>query len=117
MPHEQELNYLCRPAELRPVELPIEFLTVQELLADEPACQAVWDQVTTQFRTRGKFLAIWPGVRFVAVHRDPGGAVDGFLLVTAPVNWQVDYVVVCPDARGRGIARALVAEAVNQAFL
>ena len=39
----------------------------------------------------------------------------GMLLVTTPVNWQIDYVVVRPDARGRGIAAALVTEAVNQA--
>ena len=43
------------------------------------------------------------------------GAADGFLLVTTPVNWQIDYVVVRPDRRGLGIAAALVAEALNQA--
>ena len=75
----------------------------------------MWELVSTQFRTRSKFLAVWSGVRFVAVHRDAQGEADGFLLVNAPVNWQIDYVVVRPDARGRGIAAALVAEALNQA--
>jgi ribosomal protein S18 acetylase RimI-like enzyme len=37
------------------------------------------------------------------------------LLVSAPVNWQVDYVVVRPEWRGRGIAEALVNETVNRA--
>jgi GNAT superfamily N-acetyltransferase len=56
-------------------------------------------------------------VRYVAVHRDAGGAADGFLLVTTPVNWQIDYVVVRPESRGRGVAAALVKEAVRQAYL
>jgi GNAT superfamily N-acetyltransferase len=115
MPAEPELNYYCRPADERPVALPVEFLPVTEFLADEPACRQLWELVTTQFRTRSKFLAVWAGVRFVAVHRDDRGAADGFLLVNAPVNWQIDYVVVRPDARGRGVAAALVTEAVNQA--
>jgi ribosomal protein S18 acetylase RimI-like enzyme len=71
--------------------------------------------VATQFRTRSKFLAVWLGVRFVALHRSESGIADGFLLVNAPVNWQIDYVVVSPEARGRGIASALVTEALNQA--
>jgi GNAT superfamily N-acetyltransferase len=114
---EPELHYFCKPAALRPVALPIEFLTAQEFVADEPACRRLWDLVSTQFRTRGKFLAVWPGVRFVALHRTRDGRPDGFLLVNAPVNWQIDYVVVCPESRGHGIASALVTETANQAFL
>ena len=38
------------------------------------------------------------------------------LLVTAPVNWQIDYVVVRPDVRGSGVAGALVKAALNEAF-
>src|SRR5438128_1458285 len=109
-----ELHYFAKPECLRPVRLPVAFLAVQEFLADEPACKQLWDQVSAQFRTRGKFLAIWPCVRHLAVHRGAGGEVDGFLLVTAPVNWQIDYVVVRPEARGRGIATALVTETLNQ---
>jgi GNAT superfamily N-acetyltransferase len=116
MSHESELFYVCCPHEPRPAALPVEFLPVSEFLADESACKQLWELVSTQFRTRGKFLAVWPGVRFVAVHRDERGDADGFLLVNTPVNWQIDYVVVRPDARGRGVAGALVAEALDQAY-
>jgi|GEM_PF-989186 len=114
---EPELHYFCKPVALRPVSHAIEFLTTQEFIADEPACKRLWDLVTTQFHTRGKFLAVWPGVRFVAIHRDCGGRANGFLLVNAPINWQIDYVVVGAEARGQGIASALVSETANQAFL
>lgn len=117
MTSEAQLHYLCQPAELRPVAHTIDFVTAQEFVADEPACVRLWELVTTQFRTRGKFLAVWAGARFVAVHRDADGRADGFLLVNAPINWQVDYVVVAPEASGRGIASALVTETTNQAFL
>ena len=117
MSPEPELYYFCKPTEVRPTGQPVEFLTVQEFLADEPGCRAMWEMISGQFHTRGKFLAIWPCVRYVAVHRDPGGEVDGFLLVTTPVNWQIDYVVVRPDSRGRGIASALVTAALHQAYL
>jgi GNAT superfamily N-acetyltransferase len=114
---EAELHYICKPTALRPVARPVEFLTVQEFVADEPACRRLWDLVATQFRTRGKFLAVWSGVRFVALHRNADGQADGFLLVNAPINWQIDYVVVGAEARGRGIASALVTETANQALL
>ena len=55
-------------------------------------------------------------MRYVAVHRDDAGDVDGFLLVNTPVNWQIDYVVVRPGCRGRGIAGALVSETLDQAY-
>ena len=113
---EPELYFLHRPTGLRPVSHPVAFLPVQEFLADEPACRVLWELISSQFHTRGKFLAVWPGVRFVAISRDTEGAADGFLLVNAPVNWQIDYVVVRPDCRGRGIGAALVAEALDQAF-
>ena len=114
---EAELHYFCKPSGLTSVSHGIEFLTTQEFLADEPACKRLWDLVSTQFRTRGKFLAVWSGVRFVAVHRNSDGNADGFLLVNAPINWQIDYVVVCEESRGQGIASALVIETANQAFL
>lgn len=117
MASEPELNYFCRPTGPRTPATPVEFVPATEFLADEPACKALWELVSTQFRTRSKFLAVWAGVRFVAVHRGDGGAADGFLLVNAPINWQIDYVVVRPESRGRGIAAALVTETVNQAFL
>jgi GNAT superfamily N-acetyltransferase len=116
MSHDPELVYICYPTEPRPAPLPIEFLSVSEFLGDEPACRLLWDLISSQFRTRGKFLAVWSGVRHIAVHREETGDVDGFLLVNTPVNWQIDYVVVRPDARGRGIAAALVAETLDQAF-
>jgi GNAT superfamily N-acetyltransferase len=115
MSPEPDLHFFCRPTGPRPAPLPVEFVPVHEFLADEPACKQLWELVSTQFRTRGKFLAVWSGVRYVGVHRDRAGEADGFLLVNAPVNWQIDYVVVRPDARGRGVAAALVAEALNQA--
>jgi len=116
MADEREFHYFCKPTRPQPTGQPVEFLTTHEFLADEPACCRLWELVSTQFRTRGKFLTVWPGVRFVTVHRDDGGRADGFLLVTAPINWQIDYVVVHPESRGRGIAPALVTETVNQAY-
>jgi ribosomal protein S18 acetylase RimI-like enzyme len=116
MAPEPSLFYFCRPTHSAPVSHPVDFLSVQEFLTDEPACQTLWELLSTQFRTRGKFLTIWQGVRFVAVHRDPNGGADGFLLITTPINWQIDYVVVRPDRRGNGVATALLAEAVNQAY-
>lgn len=115
MPTDPELHYFCKPNCIRPVPHPVDVLPVQEFLADEAACQAMWELIASQFRTRSKFLAVWPGVRFVAVSRDPNGQADGFLLVTSPVSWQIDYVVVHPDRRGHGIASALVIAALNQA--
>src|SRR4051812_40206426 len=95
---EQELYYFQRPVEPRPACPEVEVLPLQDFLQDEPACQALWDLLGSQFRTRGKFLSIWPGVRFVALHRT-GEAVDGLLLISALINWQIDYVVVRPEAR------------------
>jgi GNAT superfamily N-acetyltransferase len=113
---EPERHYLCKPTGIRTPDRPVAFVTVQQFLADEPACTTLWELVATQFRTRGKFLAVWPGVRYVAVHRDDAGDPDGFLLVNAPLNWQIDYVVVRPNRRGHGIAGALVVETLNQAY-
>jgi GNAT superfamily N-acetyltransferase len=113
---DSELYYICQPTtEPRPVALPIEFWTVQEFLSSEPDCRRLWELISTQFRTRHKFLSIWPGVRFACVHRNANGELDGVLLITAPVNWQIDYVVVAPESRGHGIASALVVAAVNEA--
>ena len=117
MAAEQELYYFCKPTEALDVSLPVEFVTVQEFLTDEPACRMLWELLDTQFKTRSKFLAIWKAVSYVAVHRDADGTLDGFLLVSAPVNWQIDYVVVRPDARGQGIAGALVKTAIRNAYL
>jgi ribosomal protein S18 acetylase RimI-like enzyme len=116
MTHDDDFHYFYRPAGPRRAALAIDFLPVSEFLLDEPACRELWNLIGTQFRTRSKFLAVWSGVRFVAVHRDADGAADGFLLVNAPVNWQIDYVVVRPEARGQGIAAALVTETLNQAY-
>ena len=49
-----EVHYFCKPKRILPVALPIEFLSSQEFLADEPACMALWEFVSTQFRTRHK---------------------------------------------------------------
>ena len=84
MTPEPDLYYFCRPSGPVDVPHPVDFLTVAEFVADEPACRQLWELISTQFRTRGKFLTIWQGARFVAVHRDPDGAADGFLLVTTP---------------------------------
>ena len=117
MSPESELYYFCKPTETLATGLPVEFLTVQEFLADEAACKMLWELLDTQFRTRSKFLAIWKTVSYVVIHRDAENSVDGLLLLTTPVNWQIDYVVVRPDARGQGIAGALVKAAVSQAYL
>jgi ribosomal protein S18 acetylase RimI-like enzyme len=116
MASEPDLYYFCKPVEVRPVAVPIEFLGIQEFLGDESACRVLWELVANQFRTRSKFLTIWQTVRHVALHRNAGGQVDGFLLVTSPLNWQIDYVVVSPDARGQGIAAALLCTVLNQAY-
>jgi len=117
MTAEPELHYLHKPTEARPLPPGVEFLSVQEFLADEPACKLFWELIDTQFRTRSKFLTIWSAVRFVCVHRDTDGTLAGALLVTTPVNWQIDYVVVRPDCRGQGIATALVKATLGQAYL
>lgn len=109
------MHLYCQPNAIVGVDVAIEFVPTQDFLTDEPACREVWDLVTTQFRSRGKFLAIWPCVRHVALHRDDGGSVDGFLLVSEPVNWQLDYVVVKRESRGRGIASALVRATLDEA--
>ena len=109
------MHLICEPAGRLAVDRAVDFVAVQDFLCDESACRAVWDLVTGQFRTRGKFLAIWPAVGHVVMHRDPTGAVDGFLLVSELVNWQLDYVVVRDDARGQGIASALVCGALDEA--
>lgn len=113
---ESNLYYLCTPREVQPVSLPVEVVSIQDFLTDEPACKAMWEFISTQFRTRGKFLAVWPGVRYVALHRDEFGEVTGLLLVTAPINWQIDYVVVREDHRHQGVACALVQAALNRAM-
>ena len=79
MTAERELHYFCRPTGPCEAGRPVSFLPVHEFLADEPACRALWDLISTQFRTRGKFLTVWPSVRFVAVHRRDDGRADGFL--------------------------------------
>ena len=114
---EPELHYFAKPTRRNPVDDFVEFTPVQDFLADEPACKALWDLIASQFRTRSKFLSIWSAVRYVAVHRDDTAEVDGLLLVSAPVNWQIDYVVVRPDRRGKGIASTLVKATLNQAML
>jgi GNAT superfamily N-acetyltransferase len=112
---ELELHYIHKPAEGTAASPDVEFLSLSEFLADEPACKLLWELIDTQFRTRSKFLAIWPSVRHVALHRDVEGVADGFLLVSAPVNWQIDYVVVRPDSRGQGIAGQLLATTLHHA--
>lgn len=112
---ERTLHYLCQPRQLVPVTVPVEWHAVQEFLADESACRFLWDMVSTQFRTRSKFLAVWPAVRYVALHRGSDGEVDAILLVSTAINWQIDYVVVHPAARRQGLAAALVRTALNRA--
>ncbi len=112
---DPDLYYLCRPRDAQPAPVPVSIVPVWDFLQDEDSCRLLWDLVTQQFHTRSKFLAIWSCVRHVALHRDGQGQADGFLLVSAPVNWQIDYVVVRPDARGHGIASALVRETIHQA--
>ena len=117
MTPDPDLYYLCRPGpEHAPPAVPVAVVTAADFLADEPACKVLWALIDTQFRTRSKFLAVWRCASFVAVHRAADGAADGLLLISAPVNWQVDYVVVRPESRGQGIAGALVKAAVAAAF-
>jgi GNAT superfamily N-acetyltransferase len=115
MNSETNLYYFCSPRSERPVDLPVEFLPVHDFIEDEPACRALWELVGDNFRTRGKFLTVWPSVRFVVVARNDIGEIDGLLLISAPINWQIDYVVVRPEARGGGVATALVKTALNHA--
>jgi ribosomal protein S18 acetylase RimI-like enzyme len=117
MPAEADLYYLCQPKKELSVAQPVEFLPVQDFLRDEAVCRELWDLVASQFRTRSKFLTIWQSVRFVALLRDKEKSrLKGLLLVSAPVNWQIDYVVVHPDARRQGVAAALVKATLNEAF-
>lgn len=113
---EAELYYQAVPSQEVPVGHTTEFLTTQDFLADEPACRALWEFVSNQFRTRSKFLSVWPHVRYVTVLRDrQAGLIKGLLLVTTPINWQIDYVVVHPEARRQGVAAALVRATLNEA--
>ena len=59
MSAETELHYLCKPTEPQQASCAVEFLSVQEFLADELSCKTLWDLLSEQFRTRSKFLAIW----------------------------------------------------------
>src|SRR5437870_4999558 len=95
---EAELYYLHTPARFRPVRHKIDFMPVTQLLEDEETCQAIWELLSSQFKTRSKLLTIWPNVRFVALH-GRGSELSGFLFVSAPLNWQIDYVVVRPTRR------------------
>src|SRR5437762_6462557 len=117
MADEAQIHYFCKPRNLSPPTPPVQFLPVQQFLADESACKELWKLLVSQFKTRSKFLAIWPSVRYLALHRDASGIADGFLLVSTPVNWQIDYVVVKETSRGQGIAAALVKETVRQAYM
>lgn len=73
MTAEPQLHYLQKPTAARPLPAGVEFVTVQEFLADEPACTLFWELIDTQFRTRSKFLAVWNAVRFICMHRDADG--------------------------------------------
>ena len=110
-----ELHYLFKPDGTAAPQSHVAWLSVQQFLADEPACKKLWELLDAQFRTRSKFLAIWPSVRFLAVHRDAEGSLDGAVLVSTPVNWQIDYVVVRPESRGQGIAAMMVKAALYEA--
>lgn len=109
------LHYICTPRDIQPVSLSIDIVPVEEFLLDDAACKMLWTMVESQFRTRSKFLAIWRTTSFVALHRDDDHEVDGMLLITSAINWQIDYVVVRPDARGQGIAQQLVIATLNRA--
>jgi ribosomal protein S18 acetylase RimI-like enzyme len=112
---ETELHYLQVPTRLREIKHKVDFLPVTEFLEDEESCKVLWEMVSGNFTTRSKFLTIWPCVRFVAVH-GRGRDLGGLLLVSAPLNWQIDYVVVHPQRRHEGIAASLVNETLNQAL-
>src|SRR5262245_18355338 len=66
---EGQLYYMHTPTRRRRVTRPVEFLPASEFVADEPPCRALWDMIATIFKTRGKFLAIWQCVRYVALMR------------------------------------------------
>ena len=111
----ENLHYICIPTDVQTVHLSIDIVPIEELLLDDAACQRLWTMIESQFRTRSKFLAVWRTASFVALHRDDVHDVDGLLLITSAINWQLDYVVVRPDARGQGIAQQLVIAALNRA--
>src|SRR5579864_223473 len=93
-----EIHYLNTPTRFRQVRHKIEFLQVSQFLEDEATCREIWELLSCQFKTRGKFMAIWPSVRFVALH-GRGSGLSGFLFVSTPLNWQIDYVTVRPTRR------------------
>jgi ribosomal protein S18 acetylase RimI-like enzyme len=112
---EPELYYIHVPTKARSVSEQIEFLPVTQFLEDETACKVMWEMITDSFKTRSKFLTIWSCVRFIAVSRR-GKELAGLLLVSTPMNWQIDYVLVRPSCRHQGIGTALVHETINQAL-
>jgi len=95
------------------------------VLARHPSC---WDDEITCSARVGRWLRAnfqdtkeVPGDlafrSFLSPSTGGGGSTAGLLLVSAPLNWQIDYVVVRPDpAPGRGSRWLFVNETVNQAL-
>jgi GNAT superfamily N-acetyltransferase len=110
-----KLYYMLVPKEPQLVSHVVDFLDITEVLRNESLCDQIWTMIHREYVTRSKFLSIWQSVKFVATYCNLA-TLDGFLLVSAPVNWQIDYVTVWPSRRGEGIARSLLAETINQAI-
>ena len=106
MSAEPELHYFCKPTDVRPVRLPVEFLPVAGVPRRRAGVQAVWDLVATSSAPAASSSRSGRACGSSPSTATPTGGVDGFLLVNAPVNWQIDYVVVRPERRGQGIASA-----------
>jgi GNAT superfamily N-acetyltransferase len=61
-------------------------------------------------------------VRWLVIHRDEAGKLDGFLCLSPAFNaqpfvrWDIDYVFVREGCRGRGIGMAIMIGAINAAM-
>lgn len=111
-----EFYYIQVPRHVRPVMHDVKFQSITDFLKDEAACRDTWDLITRYFRTRSKFLSIWPCVRYVTFYRKADDLV-ALLLVSASLNWQIDYVLVRDDFRHQGIATSLIHHTLNQALV
>lgn len=110
--------YIHVPKDELLVDRQVIFMTVTDLVSDSEdnvrRCQQIFDLVVQNFKTRRKFLELWPHVRYVAFVEEDGQIIS-CAFASTPMNWQIDYVVTRPDKRGMNLARAVTNTITNEA--
>lgn len=111
--------YYIKIPEKMPVYHRVKFMPIEDLVSDSAKnnrrCQEIFDMLTDCFKTRRKFLELWPHVRYVALIEEKDSVVS-FAFASTPLNWQVDYVTTRVDKRGQNMAASVVNEITNQAL-